>query len=96
MSVDGPALTSQPLTLPWPSPHRREVCQLLEGTDVQLVLQGRGVGIHKDALGTGREQSAMTTYGDCHPPQFIGFRPHHGLSSLHESLGPSPLGLRNL
>lgn len=39
--MGGPALTSQPLTLPGPSPHRREVCQLLEGTDVQLVLQGK-------------------------------------------------------
>lgn len=53
MNLDVSALTSQPLTLPWPSPHRREVCQLLEGTDVQLVLQGRGVGIHRDAVGTG-------------------------------------------
>lgn len=48
MSMDGPALTSQPLTLPRPSPHRREVCQLLEGTDVQLVLQEKSVIIHKN------------------------------------------------
>lgn len=52
MSMDDSALTSQPRTLSWPSPHRREVCQLLEGTDIQLVLQGRGVRIHKDAVGT--------------------------------------------
>lgn len=53
MSLDISALTSQPLTLPWPRPHRREVGQLLEGTDVQLMLQGRGVEVHRDAVGTG-------------------------------------------
>lgn len=90
-------LTSQPLTMPWPSPHRREVGQLLEGTDVQLwVLQGRGVGIHKDALGTGREQSAMTTFGDCHPPQFIGFDPIMVFQVSMKAGVINPLGLRNL
>lgn len=53
--MDGLALPSQTLTLPWPSPHRREVCQLLEGTDVQLMLQGRGVGITGMLWALGRQ-----------------------------------------